>query len=146
MSSLDEMYREVVLEHQRNPHGREPLDQVDAEALGHNPSCGDEFTVKLHIENDQIKGVCVDGQGCAISVASGSILADLVKGLDISKARSLSDSFKNFLRGEIPDWDQKDIGDLEALAGVRQFPLRVKCALLAWTTLEQALDEREKGD
>jgi len=141
MSGLDDMYREVVLEHHREPHGRAPLNRVDAEASGVNPSCGDEVSIRLQIDAGRIVGVNVDGRGCAISTASGSMLSDLIEGLGVSRARELAAACKSFLRGDDKEVTDAELGDLEALAGVRRFPLRIRCALLPWTALEQALAE-----
>lgn len=145
MSPLDDLYREVVLEHHRNPIGREPLEQVDLEAEGKNPSCGDECTIRLELDGDRIAGVQVSGHGCAISTASGSMLAELVEGVSAEQAAEYGAAFRALLQSADEDSDETaspDLGDLEALAGVRKFPLRVKCAMLPWATLDLALQSR----
>ena len=141
MNDLDDLYREVILEHHRSPRGRKPLERIDVEAHGHNPSCGDEVDLRLTLDGDRIVGVQVEGQGCAISTASGSILAQEIEGKHVEEVRGLFEAFQNLLRGhELPA--DLDLGDLEALAGVRQFPVRVKCAMLPWTALDEALARR----
>jgi nitrogen fixation protein NifU and related proteins len=136
---FDQLYREVILEHYRAPHGKEPLARVDARAEGMNPLCGDEVDVHLALgEGGVIEGVHVDGRGCAISVSSGSILHDLVAGRSPEEARRVLAAVKAVLQGtEVPK--DVDLGDFEALEGVRKFPVRIKCALLPWTTLDEAL-------
>lgn len=141
MNALDQLYREVILDHHRHPRGRHQLHQVDVEASGLNPSCGDEVTLQLELDGNRIKDVAVDGRGCAVSTASGSILAELVTGLTLDEARQIAELFKRVMHGEeVPA--EIDLGDLEALTGVRKFPVRVKCALLPWVTLlNAALDD-----
>jgi nitrogen fixation NifU-like protein len=141
MSDLEELYREVILEHHRSPHGRAPLAKVDASAEGHNPSCGDEVSLGLALDGERIVGVHVSGRGCAISTASGSILAQELRGRHVEEAQGLYEAFRRLLRGEALPADL-DVGDLAALAGVRSFPARVKCALLPWAALDEALAGR----
>jgi len=143
MNALDQLYREVILDHHRHPRGRHRLHQIDVEASGLNPSCGDEVTLQLELEGDRIKDVAVEGRGCAVSTASGSILAELIQGLSLDEARRIAEHFKKVMHGEdIPD--EIDMGDLEALTGVRKFPVRIKCALLPWVTLlGAALDDAD---
>ena len=136
--SFDALYRDLILEHYRAPHGKERLVRTDAKAEGMNPLCGDETDVALELTAGRISGVHVDGRGCAISVSSGSILHDLVVGRTPAEARAVLDAVKATLQGGSPPPDV-DLGDFEALEGVRKFPVRVKCALLPWTTLGEAL-------
>jgi nitrogen fixation NifU-like protein len=143
MSAADDLYREVVLEHHRNPLGRQPLDRVDAQARGKNPNCGDEVLVQLQQEGETIVAVCADARGCAISTASASILAGLVQGVGRDRALSLVRLFRQLLsdrRESDVETSNAELGDLAALVGVRKFPLRVKCAMLPWVALEQALE------
>lgn len=131
---LDELYREVILDHHRHPRGRRPLAHADLEASGLNPSCGDEVTLQLELDGDRIADVAVLGRGCAVSTASGSMLAEIVRGRTLDEAREIAERFKDLMHGaEVPD--EVDLGDLEALTGVRKFPVRIKCALLPWVTL-----------
>lgn len=136
--ALDALYREVVLDHHRHPRGNRRLDVCDVEAAGRNPSCGDEVTLQLRYDGDRVADVAVRSRGCAISTASGSILAEMIRGLTVAEARRVADVFKAALQGEeVPA--EIDLGDLEALTGVRKFPVRVKCALLPWVTLLDAV-------
>jgi len=142
---IDDLYREVVLDHHRQPRGRAPLDRVDAEAEGLNPSCGDELNLRLKLDGQRVVEAQVDARGCAISTASGSMLAELVVGRTATEAHELAASFRAAVHGEEPA-DPSALGDLEALLGVRKFPLRVKCALLAWVTLEDALQRSDEQE
>jgi nitrogen fixation NifU-like protein len=143
---MDELYREVILDHHRNPRSADALGAVDAEASGKNPSCGDEVTLQLAFDGDKISGICVQSHGCAIATASGSILGDLVGGRSVADAGKLAGAFKQVMHEEDGELaDELDPGDLEVLTGVRKFPVRVKCALLPWITLMEALAAREQG-
>jgi len=134
---LDSLYREVVMDHYRRPRGREPLARVDARAHGFNPVCGDEVHLAVALDDDRIEGVEIQGRGCAICTASGSIMAELLPGRTISEAHRAAAAFRGLMHGEgLPDGDW---GDLEALEGVCRFVVRVKCAMLPWVTLEDAL-------
>ncbi len=137
--NLDVLYREVVMEHHRCPQGRTPLLRIDAHADGQNPVCGDQVSIGLQLDGDRIEHVSVNGHGCAISTASGSILAEMLEGLSLHQARHLADQLVALMHGKELD-EEIDLGDLDALAGVRQFPARIKCALLPWMTMIQALD------
>jgi len=140
---LDSLYREVILEHYRDPRGRERLEHETARAEGLNPSCGDEVDMAIHIENGRCTGIHVDSMGCAISVASGSILFDLVENRPLEEVRAVLAAVRQVLHGgEMPE--EPDLGDFDALEGVKQFPVRIKCALLPWTTLEEALRRAEE--
>ena len=138
LPQLDELYKEIILEHYRSPYGRLPLDKVDYFAEGMNPLCGDEVKLSLQLNDEKICKVHIEGHGCSISVASGSMLADALKGKSINEAKELSNHLKNLMQSKV-GIDKCEIGDLEALSGVRKFPVRIKCALLPWTTLEEAL-------
>lgn len=140
MESLDSLYREVILDHFQNPrhHGKLPSPSVSVD--GKNPLCGDEITLQLAVDNGVIKDVAWNGKGCAISQASVSVLAENVVGKTISEAKTMIENVKGVMSSKI-DAESLDMGDLEALAGVRQFPVRIKCALLGWTTLDEAFKE-----
>jgi nitrogen fixation NifU-like protein len=142
---MDELYREVILDHHRRPRGQQPLaGPADARAEGKNPSCGDELVLELACAGAAITGAHVACRGCAIATASGSILAELVPGRTAVEARALAEAFREAMHspdGALPD--SLDPGDLEVLTGVRKFPARVKCALLPWITLLSALDARD---
>ncbi len=140
MIGLDELYREIILEHYRTPHGADAVDNPDVEVEGHNPLCGDELVMQLDIEDGRIRSMYIEPSGCSISVASASMLAQQLEGATLRDAIELKRTFQEVMKGA--DWPEGlDPGDLEALEGVKQFPVRIKCALLAWMTLEIALAE-----
>jgi nitrogen fixation NifU-like protein len=149
--SLDDLYREVILDHYRNPRRRGRLVNPDAQAEGQNPLCGDEITVDLAIEGDRVTDVAVTGRGCSISQASASMMAEAINGKTIAQIQDLAHRFKVMMEIEsgTPRGDEADagrvLGDLEALAGVRRFPVRIKCADLPWATLAQALESRSRS-
>jgi nitrogen fixation NifU-like protein len=141
---LDDMYREIILDHYRAPRGKKPLEHSDFASDGMNPSCGDEISMQVEMDKGVLKEVHVNCRGCAISVASGSMLAETVKGKSFEEVEKLAEIVRKMLKGEpadIPD----EFGDLDALKGVRQFPVRVKCALLAWVTLVEGLRKYRDG-
>jgi nitrogen fixation NifU-like protein len=140
MMPLDEMYRDIILDHYRSPRGKKPIDAANVTAEGHNPSCGDDIKLEVEIKDNVLKDVHVDCKGCAISVASGSMLAETVKGKTFEEVSETARVIRRMLKGEI-DEPPDNIGDLGALAGVRQFPVRIKCALLAWVTLIEGLEK-----
>lgn len=144
MIPLDEMYREVILDHYKAPRGKKPLEHASVSTEGHNPSCGDDIRLEIEMVDGILKDVHVDCKGCAISVASGSMLAEAVKGKSFDEVEKLADTVKKMIKGETDEPDG-DIGDLGALKGVRQFPVRIKCALLAWVTLIEGLQKYADG-
>lgn len=142
--NLDELYREVVLDHHRHPRGRHPLPRVDARAHGFNPVCGDEVELAVALDGERIAGVEIQGHGCAICTASGSMMAELVPGRSVGEAEAQVETFRSVMHGGT--WPTgSDPGDLEALEGVKHFPVRVKCALLPWVTLRDALRAWRQG-
>ena len=158
MPGLEDLYREIILDHYRSPRNRGELAVPPAtKAEGFNPLCGDEVVLYLDIDPDSetVRDVKIDGQGCSISQASTSMMSSAVKGKPVGDARRLIRAFKALmsiheskLEGEADGEDGSalegvPLGDLEALQGVVKFPVRIKCATLAWNTLEQGLDESE---
>lgn len=143
VAGLDELYREVILDHYRTPHGAGAVDDPVVEVEGHNPLCGDELVMHLDIADGRIRGLHIDPRGCSISVASASMLAQQLEGASLEDALELKKTFQSVMKGA--EWPEGfDPGDLEALEGVKKFPVRIKCALLAWMTLEQALAEYDR--
>lgn len=140
MENLDSLYREVILDHFQNPRHHGTLAHPSVSVDGKNPLCGDEITLQLIVDGDVIREVAWSGKGCAISQASVSVLTENVVGKTISEARGMIENVKGVMKGAV-DAESLDMGDLEALAGVRQFPVRIKCALLGWTTLDEAFKE-----
>jgi nitrogen fixation NifU-like protein len=136
---LNELYREVILDHNKHPRNHGRLDPADALANGHNPLCGDRLTVTLRMDGDTISDLKVDGNGCAISVASGSLMTEAVKGKDRAAVGALFDRVHALLT--LPEASADGLGKLAALSGVREFPARVKCASLCWHTLNAALSQ-----
>jgi nitrogen fixation protein NifU and related proteins len=148
MPGLEDLYREIILDHYRTPRNRGDLPVPPARhAEGHNPLCGDEITVFLDLQQvdgvDVVSDVKVSGQGCSISQSSASMMSQAVKGKPVSEVRALVRKFKGMMSIEVdgePGDADVPLGDLEALQGVVKFPVRIKCATLAWNTLLQALD------
>jgi nitrogen fixation NifU-like protein len=135
---LDDLYRDIILDHYRHPRNKGRLDQPDIANQGENPLCGDEIEISLKIADGRVLDVGFSGHGCSISQASASMMTEAIKGKPIAEVESLVGEFHDMMRGEEPP-DSDEIGDLEALQGVRKYPVRVKCALLSWTTLAETL-------
>jgi nitrogen fixation protein NifU and related proteins len=165
MPGLEDLYREIILDHYRNPRNRGELETPPAtRAEGFNPLCGDEIVVYLQVEDGTIADVRIGGQGCSISQSSASMMSAAIKGKTVEEARELIRAFKSMmsiheskLEGTEADGDDRRepvadpaqpgarLGDLEALQGVVKFPVRIKCATLSWNTLTQGLDEVSEG-
>ena len=140
MSDLTDLYQEVILDHNRRPRNFGALEGANRAAHGHNPLCGDKITVYATVEDGRISGISFQGSGCAISKASASLMTDAVKGLDLADAADLFARVQAMVTAPVDQPVQDDsLGKLAALAGVREFPVRVKCASLAWHTLKSAL-------
>jgi nitrogen fixation protein NifU and related proteins len=143
MSDLGDLYQELILDHNRNPRNFRQPATANRHAEGYNPLCGDRFSVYLHVEDGVIRDVGFQGMGCAISKASASLMTASVKGKTIAEAGRLFASFHHLVTdGEAPA-DPVELGKLRVFAGVREFPVRVKCASLAWHTLQAALDAKD---
>jgi len=138
--NLDALYRDVLFEHYRNPHNKGELPDAEIVTKGNNPVCGDKVTVfgKLD-EAGRLEQVNFDGKGCAICMASSSMMTEAVRGRSLDEASAMSDKFKQMMRDEVPFEVPDDVPDLEALVGVKKFPVRVKCATLAWTALRNGI-------
>lgn len=143
MSDLSDLYQEVILDHNRRPRNFHALSDASHRAEGYNPLCGDRLTLYLKLDGDTIEDVAFEGAGCAISKASASMMTDALKGRSIVEANALFDRFHQMVTTP-PGEPVEDLGKLSALAGVREFPVRVKCASLAWHTLKAALNN-ERG-
>lgn len=143
MSYLNELYQEIILDHTKRPRNHRRLDPADRQADGHNPLCGDRLTVFLRTDGETIEDVAFEGSGCAISTASASLMTESVKGKTVAEAEALARSFRAMITGKAEEGPTvDDLGKLEAFAGVAEFPTRVKCATLAWHTLQAALERR----
>jgi len=143
MSDLSDLYQEVILDHNRRPRNFRKIEGSSHHAEGYNPLCGDRVSVFVRVTGDRIDDLAFEGSGCAISKASASLMTDRLKGCTVEEARDLFARFHKMVTTPV-DQPVEDLGKLVALAGVREFPVRVKCASLAWHTLKAALDREEK--
>ena len=142
--SLEELYKEVILDHYRTPRNKGRLDPHDVMLERNNPLCGDEIELFLKFDGDTVEGIAFEGKGCSISQASTSMMTEKVKGLSQKEASALAGSIKSMMAGE-EEGDEKELGDLVSLKGVVKYPVRIKCALLGWNTLLEALEESGKA-
>ena len=137
---LEELYQDIILEHSKRPHNFGKLDAPSCEAHGVNPSCGDAYSVSVKLDGNTISDIFYQGEGCAISKASGSIMTSLLLGKSLDEAFKLVSDLKTMLLSQDePTQDLSEIGDLIALAGVRSYPARVKCATLVWEVFKDAV-------
>jgi nitrogen fixation protein NifU and related proteins len=143
MSDLADLYQEVILDHNRRPRNFHALAQASHTAEGYNPLCGDRLTLYLKLNGDTIEDVSFEGAGCAISKASASLMTDAVKGRTKAEAQALFERFHRMVTTP-PDQPVEEMGKLSSLAGVREFPVRVKCASLAWHTLRAAFNNERR--
>ncbi|HVM34497.1 MAG TPA: SUF system NifU family Fe-S cluster assembly protein [Actinomycetota bacterium] len=141
--SLEELYKEVILDHYRTPRNKGRLDPHDISLERNNPLCGDEIEVFLRFDGDALEAVSFEGKGCSISLASASMMTEKVGRLSAKDAAAVAESIKRMMAGE-EDGDPNDLGDLVSLKGVVKYPVRIKCALLGWNTLLEALEEAGK--
>lgn len=145
MDSLRELYQELILEHSKAPRNYRALDAASHQAEGYNPLCGDRFTVGVAMEGDTIRDIAFQGSGCAISKASASLMTQSVRGKTRAEAQELFVQFQNLVTGRSSSNGERDkLGKLTVFAGVSEFPVRVKCATLAWHTLQAALEQRHE--
>ena len=146
MDNIDEMYNDLIMEHSMNSYNKKKLDGADMQEKGHNPSCGDEITLEIKLDGDIIKDMAFTGHGCAISTSSASIMIDTLKGKTIKEAKNIIETFiKMIKREETDDENLKVLEDAIAFKNVANMPARVKCALLAWHTLEDMLNKNESS-
>ncbi len=139
-NNLDHLYRQVIMDHYKTPRNRGAIEggvTIDM----NNPTCGDTIRLQLAIEEDVVRDAKFDGEGCSISMASASMMTQLVKGKTIEEALRLADIFSDMVQGKDYDDESFDLGDVEALSGVTKFPARIKCATLAWKALERGVEE-----
>jgi nitrogen fixation NifU-like protein len=136
--AFDELYQEIIRDHYKNPRNKKPLTHLKAVE---NPSCGDSVKVELDRDAEHIKTVFFDGSGCSISMCSASMMTDLLTGRTVAEAKALVAQFLAVIRGEQPAETLDDLGDLAALKGIIDLPVRVKCATLAWHAVETALNQ-----
>jgi nitrogen fixation NifU-like protein len=138
--SLDELYKEVILDHYRSPRNKRALSDATVTLSKNNPLCGDEITIHARVEDGKVTEVAFEGQGCSISQASASMLTENVAGKTVDDANALASEFRSMMEGEA-DPDEDEFGDLMALKGVVKYPVRIKCAVLGWDVLQDALGQ-----
>ncbi|HUY08504.1 MAG TPA: SUF system NifU family Fe-S cluster assembly protein [Candidatus Dormibacteraeota bacterium] len=142
----DELFREIILDHYRHPRHRGLVEPADVATHGHNPLCGDELDLTLRVQEGQVEAVGFEGQGCSISMAAASMMSEEIQGKTVTDTKDLITRFRAMLlEGQDPT-SVGDIGDLEALAGVRRYAARIKCAMLPWSALEAGLSQLEGVD
>lgn len=143
--SLDGLYREIILDHYQNPRNRGSLEGADAASHGHNPLCGDEVDVFVRMKGDRLDEVRFTSRGCSISQATASMMTESIVGNSLATADEMVKAFKAMMleNGSIEAWPS--MADLESLQGVKRYPVRVKCALLPWNTLKEALEVYRRG-
>jgi nitrogen fixation NifU-like protein len=139
--ALDDLYREVILDHYSHPRNKGELPDPDIKVEGANPLCGDELSIFVRLDGDRVADVRFVGRGCSISQASASMMTERIKGKTLAEAQALVSRFKGMMQGAPAD--EEEMGELAALQGVRKFPVRVKCATLSWVALDQGIEEFE---
>ena len=137
--ALDDIYKEVILDHYKNPRNKHDLPGAELSSTQNNPLCGDEITVFVHEDGDTIAEVAFQGAGCSISQSSASMMTEAVFGKRVDQVKALAADFRGMMAGEVEP-DEDGFGDLVALKGVVKYPIRIKCAVLAWDVLQEALD------
>ena len=140
MSNLEALYQEVILDHNRKPRNFREMENADYKVEGRNPLCGDEITLWLKLDGNTVSDVSFKGSGCAVSKSSASIMTSAVKGKSVEETRQLFERFHDMITGKLPESERAAMGSLAALGGVARFPIRVKCASLAWHALKSALE------
>jgi nitrogen fixation protein NifU and related proteins len=145
MSELSELYQQVILDHNKKPRNFRKLETASHYAEGYNPLCGDQLTIYLNLEDDRVTDVGFEGSGCAISKASASMMTQAVKGKSKEQAETLFKEFHSMVTGELDEENEENtLGNLKIFAGVREFPVRVKCATLPWHTMHAALNKQDQ--
>ena len=144
---LKELYQEIILDHAKNPRNKGKCDGYNHDAKAHNPLCGDKVHIYLNLDNEKnIKGLSFEGEGCAISLASASILTETVKGKDVSFLKQISDDFLEMIKNKkkitINSLSEDQVTTITSLSGVQEFPMRVKCATMAWHTCLSAVEKK----
>jgi nitrogen fixation protein NifU and related proteins len=136
--SLEDLYKEVILDHYKSPRNKRRLENAELSCSKNNPLCGDEITVRAHLTDGRVAEIAFEGQGCSISQASASMMTEAVTGRTVDEAESLASDFRGMMEGNV-DPEEDEFGDLIALKGVVKYPVRIKCAVLAWDVLQDAL-------
>jgi nitrogen fixation NifU-like protein len=141
---LDELYKEVILDHYKNPRNKRDLPGAELSCAQNNPLCGDQITIHAHMDGGRMAEVTFEGSGCSISQASASMLTEAVTGRSVAEARRLARDFRGMMEGEVQP-DEESLGDLIALKGVVKYPVRIKCAVLAWDAFQEAAAGADGG-
>ena len=145
MSELSELYQQVILDHNKKPRNFRKLETANHTAEGYNPLCGDQLTIYVNLEDNRVTDVGFEGSGCAISKASASMMTQAVKGKSKEQAENLFKEFHSMVTGELDEENEENtLGNLKIFAGVREFPVRVKCATLPWHTMHAALHKQDQ--
>ena len=146
MSELNELYQQVILDHNKKPRNFRKLENANHTAEGFNPLCGDQLTVYLNVADDAVQEIAFEGSGCAISKAAASMMTQALKGKSREQADLLFREFHSMVTGELDaESEQNSLGNLKIFAGVRDFPVRVKCATLPWHTMQAALNKQDRA-
>ena len=144
MSELSELYQQVILDHNKKPRNFRKLENPDRTAEGYNPLCGDHLTIYVNLADDSVQEIAFEGSGCAISKAAASMMTQAVKGKSREQIEELFKEFHSMVTGELDEeTDENQLGNLKIFAGVREFPVRVKCATLPWHTMHAALHNQD---
>lgn len=138
-NNLDQLYRSVIMDHYKNPRNKGALEENSVTIDMNNPTCGDRIHLTLKLEDGVVQDAKFDGEGCSISMSSASMMTQIIKGKKLDEALELADMFSKMMLGEEFDDEKYDLGDVEALQGVSQFPARIKCATLAWKAMEKGV-------
>jgi nitrogen fixation NifU-like protein len=139
--SLEELFKEIIIEHYQHPKNQGHLEHPDAKSDGSNPLCGDEIAMELRFDGDRVKDVMFTGNGCSISQSAASLITEAIKGKTVEETKKIMGEYRNMLAGK--EYDAELLGDLEALSDVKKYPARVKCASLSVAVLDQALQQKK---
>jgi len=143
MSDLRDLYQELILDHNKSPRNFRKIEPADRQADGHNPLCGDNITIYIKVTDSCIDDIAFVGSGCAISKASASLMTEALKGKSLAEVESLFQNFHSMVTGDDENSDPSTLGKLKVMAGVSEFPVRVKCATLAWHTVQAAIEQKD---
>ncbi|MDE5416248.1 Fe-S cluster assembly sulfur transfer protein SufU [Alkalihalobacterium chitinilyticum] len=143
-NNLDTLYRQVIMDHYKNPRNRGEFEGDSVTVNMNNPTCGDRIQLQMQVEDDKISAAKFVGEGCSISLASASMMTQAVKGLTVEEALKMSQIFSDMMQGKDYDDSTFDLGDIEALQGVSKFPARIKCATLAWKAMEKGIQSENE--
>lgn len=142
-NNLDTLYRQVIMDHYKNPRNKGVLEDGSLTVNMNNPTCGDRIQLTMKVEDGTVADAKFEGEGCSISMSSASMMTQAIKGKKLDDALKLSNVFSNMMQGKEYDEEDLDLGDIEALQGVSKFPARIKCATLAWKAMEKGLNEQQ---